>query len=188
MKNLRQNIAGFSAFGLLVVGITLVAVGSIGAYMWQVNHGKDKKQTNSNVAAGTKSTSPNPAAEPQKNSLGLTEKDKDDILSSVLLFCQKKEPGKDFKVIPRDNLDNSRMTRVQANFLISNLYCYDNSLSQDDQQGSGSDYLLKKSDSKWSVISADQMTSSCAKIDGYGIPAGFIQCYDANGQPRNPIP
>lgn len=179
---MRKNEKGFTGLEVVLILVVLVAVGFAG---FMVYKNRSKASNNSTPASSNQQKTEATPKEEAKNSLGLTQADKDKVAASVLAFCQKASPGTNFKIVGAENLDNPKQTKVKDNFVISNLYCYDNSLPQE-QQGSGSNYLLKKVSSDWTTISADQMTPACSKVDGYGVPAGFIQCYGEGDQVRDP--
>ena len=169
---MKKNEKGFGAVEVLLILVIVALVSVVGYTVYQNRSKRNSVMT---------STS---AIQESKNSLGLTSTDKIGIVAGVLKFCQQSADG-EYVVQGIENLDNAQFTRTKENFVMAGLFCYNKSLPRD-TQGSGQDFLLKKSGSVWTAISADQMAPACIKLDGYGIPAGFLQCIGSDNQPRDP--
>lgn len=184
----RDNKSGFSTIEGLLILVIVTIIGFVGWYVWHSNKEADTLTATTSASSTKQQAKPNhsEATQETKNSLGLTQSDKNAIVATILQDCQTNSPGTSFTVVTEPNLDKADQTVVKGNFVVSNQYCYFDGLSESEQY-SGSNYLLQKTKSGWVVLGKYQMAPACTSLDNKGIPSGLIECTDENNQPRSPV-
>src|ERR1019366_1040670 len=153
----KKNQNGFTLVEGLAIILVLAVVALGGVYVW---HSKQAGKSQPNL---TVTTQPAPR---------FSQTDEKNASAAILTYCQQANPTFNTTEVKGLNLNNfsghAATSILKDGYIMTDALCYDNSQSSG-SQGSSSQYLLKETNSKWTVIYGGQQAPACSEVDGKNI-------------------